>query len=247
MASVFLMPVLFFTISYLNLFLMARIVYGAIATEIRGSIGGTTFQGNAYGFTIKNKANMARLQSVAQNEKHRLVTLVSQFWFALTQAKRDHWTAFALAHPVASKHNPAAVLNGYTYFLKYNMIRAQGGVVVLDEPTDGTLTLPPMAPALSLSGGSLWWNIASDAFYADWAYNVYLSPPMRASQSYNASKTRYVENGNFANSNVDVSAPYLSFFGALPAIGDIIFCEVQPWGQYTPAIPQSSYFVLVVS
>jgi hypothetical protein len=226
---------------------MARIVYGAIATEIRGSIGGSTFQGNAYGFTIKNKPNMARLQSVSQNEKHRLVTLISQFWFSLTQAKRDHWTAFALAHPVASKHNPSAVLTGYTYFLKYNLIRAQGGVVVLDEPTDGTLVLPPSAPALSLSGGDLYFNVTSDAFYPEWAYNVYLSPPVRASQSYNASKTRYMENGNFANSNVNVSANYLSAFGSLPAVSDTIFCEVQPWGQYIPAIPQSLYHILIVS
>jgi len=35
--------------------LMARIIYGAIGTEIRGKVGGTVFQGNKHGYTIKNK------------------------------------------------------------------------------------------------------------------------------------------------------------------------------------------------
>jgi len=34
---------------------MARIIYGAIGTEIRGKVGGTVFQGNKHGYTIKNK------------------------------------------------------------------------------------------------------------------------------------------------------------------------------------------------
>jgi hypothetical protein len=225
---------------------MARIKYGSIATEIRGSIGGTTFQGNAYGFTVKNKANMARLQSVSQNEKHRIVTEISQRWFIITQAQRDHWNAFALAHPVPAKHNSDAVLTGYTYFLKYNLIRCNSGVSPLDEPTDGTITLPVVYPSVRLDSPYLWWNNNAGGVYLDWAFNCYLSPPQKATQSYNMSKTRYMAHGNITAGDVQVDAGYKSFFGVLPAVGDILFAEFQPWGLYIPFIPQSQYFVIHV-
>lgn len=225
---------------------MARIKYGSIATEIRGSIGGSTFQGNAYGFTIKNKPNMARLQSQSQNEKHRLVTLITQHWFTLTQVKRDHWNAFALAHPVQAKHNSDAVLTGYTYFLKYNLIRCNSGVSPLDEPTDGTLTLPTVAPSIRNDNPYLWFNNHAGAAYMDWAFNCYLSPPQKATQSYSLSKTRYMAHGNISNGDVEVTTNYIAFFGKLPSIGSIVFAEFQPWGLYIPMIPQSQFFILYV-
>lgn len=226
---------------------MGRIVFGAIATEIRGSVGGTTFQGNAYGFTVKNKANMARLQSVAQNELHRLITFVSQYWLTLTQAQRDHWTAFAISHPVSSNNNPAAVLSGYNYFLKYNLIRGVGGVVPMDEPTDGTLSFPSFSPSLWLDSGHLWFNLNAGGPYMDMAYNFYLSPPTKKTQGYRQSSTRYIENANMNSSWQDCNANFLKFFGKLPSVGDRIFAEVQPWGQYIPQIPQSQYFILTVT
>lgn len=226
---------------------MARIKYGSIATEIRGSIGGQTFQGNAYGFTIKNKPNMARLQSQSQNEVHRMVTFITQYWEQITQAQRDAWNAWAISHPVTSKHNPLANLSGYAYFLKYNMIRCQDTVSPLDEPTAGILNLPALAPTLDRDGSYLWFENHPAPAEMNYAFNVYLSPPQRKTQSFNNSKTRYCYHGSLANNQWDVAANYIANFGKLPSPGDTIFCEVQPWGLYSPYIPQSQYFVLTVS
>lgn len=227
--------------------IMARIKYGSIATEIRGSIGGTTFQRNAYGFSIKNKPNMVRLQSESQNEVHRYMTAVSQRWLAITEVQRNHWNAFALAHPVPSVHNPDAMLTGYTFFLKYNLIRAVSGVYILDEPTDGSLTLHPINPYVRKAPGALLVCPMSGAVYLEWAYNVYLSPPVKATESYNLSKTRFVGHGNLSNSENDVTDLYQAAFGKLPNAGEIIFCEMQPWGLYVPYIVQSQFFILTVT
>ncbi len=232
---------------HLICFIMARIKYGSIATEIRGSIGGTTFQRNAYGYTIKNKPNMVRLQSESQNEIHRYMTAVSQRWLAITQVQRNHWEAFALAHPTPSVHNPDALLTGYTFFLKYNLIRAVSGVFLLDEPTDGSLTLPPINPYVRKDPGGLLVNPMSGALYLEWAYNVYLSPAVKATESYNVSKTRYVGHGNLSNSENDVTGLYQAAFGSLPSAGKVVFCEIQPWGQYVPIIVQSQFFILTVT
>lgn len=225
---------------------MARIIYGSIATEINGSIGGQTFQKNAYGFTIKNKPNMVRLQSARQNEIHRNLTKISQLWFTLSQSIRDHWSAFALAHPVQAVHNPSAILTGYTYFLKYNLIRYVAGLSVLNEPLDGSLTLPPIVPVLKKDGQLLAMNPGSDAQYNAWNFNLYLSPPVRDTHAYSVSKTRFMTVAVIGHTDLYITTEYVNRFGIVPSVSDTLFCEVQPFGALIPILVQSQYFVLKV-
>lgn len=224
---------------------MARVTYGAFVTELRGSLGGTVFQRNAYGFTGKNKPAMSRLQSTGQNEIHRIVTLVTQFWESITQIQRDAWNAWAASHPVQSVHNPSAILTGYTYFLKYNMVRCVPGNAVLEEPTAGVLTLPPIAPVVFIDSGEVWININAP-LDMNYAWSGYLSPPQKKTLAYNTSRTRYMCQHNISTSNVSAYANYIKNFGALPAVGDTVFFEFQPWGLYSPYIPSSQFFTLVV-
>ena len=134
---------------------MARITYGGIATSIRGSIGGSTFQGNAFGFSIKNKPNMARLQSQLQNFQRQLMDMVIRSWGQLTDAQRSAWNAFAIAHPVYSANNPSAQLTGYLWYIKYNLIYALSYNSTVAAPNEGTPVVPILHPYMAKTSTSL--------------------------------------------------------------------------------------------
>lgn len=103
---------------------MARIRYSAIVTEIAGSIGGSTFQRNAYGFTVKNKPNMVVPNRVRQQRRKRGFAAQTQKWRLLTQPQRDQWISYATAFPVPSRLNPDSILNGFNVFVRYHLFRS---------------------------------------------------------------------------------------------------------------------------
>ena len=97
---------------------MARIIYSGLVTSIRGSIGGTTFQNNAYGFTVKNKANMVKPNTVSQNLSKLVFSLAVKAWGTLTVANRANWDSWAATYPQFAKNNPSSVLSGFAVFVK---------------------------------------------------------------------------------------------------------------------------------
>jgi len=225
---------------------MARIIYGSLATEINGSVGGQTFQRNAYGFTIKNKPNMARLQSLKQNEQHRRFDYVVKGWQQITSAQRASWSAWALSHPIPARHNSMAILSGYSYFLKYNLLHTMFVSTFLAEPNPGVLALPAINPYLVMFGGNLSVNPQPAVDVAPIFFNLYLSPPMSQSRSFSNSFTRAMIVLPLVSGNVNISSYYQSVFGSLPASGNSIFAEFQLFGGSIPYIFASQKFILTI-
>jgi hypothetical protein len=225
---------------------MARIIYGSIATEINGSVGGSTFQRNAYGFTMKNKPNMARLQSIKQNEQHRRLDYVVKGWQQITEVQRSSWNSWALSHPIPAKHNAMAVLTGYTYFLKYNLLHTMFATNYLAEPSAGVLALPSINPYLVYSAGVFSVNSQPDVDILAIFYNLYLSPPMSKTRGFSDSFTRAISIFDLVAGNHDITSAYQAVFGIVPTSGVNIFAEFQLWGGSIPYIFASQKFILNV-
>ena len=123
---------------------MARIKFSAIVESIRGSIGGTTFQSNAYGFTVKSKPNVTQPNSLKQQQRKIAMQSVSRSWRALTSTERLSWEVYASTFVVPSKLNKDSNLNGYNYFLKYNLLLFPQGIpIILGNPGITTSTYLP--------------------------------------------------------------------------------------------------------
>lgn len=232
---------------YLTQKAMARIIYSALVTSIRGSVGGTTFQQNAFGFTVKNKPAMSRIGSIRQHEQRRRLNYVAQGWISLTDAQRASWVSWALAHPVASNHNPSSILSGYQYFLKYNLIHTMFVSTFLAEPASGMLVLPNIAPIVTLSGGVLNFNLLPVSDEPQIFCNVYISAPQQKTHTFSSSFTRAIIVRDLSAGLFNITALYIALFGSLPAIGDTLFFEVQPFGGSIPYIYASQYFNIIVS
>jgi len=100
---------------------MARVTYGALITELAGSIGGITFQKNGSGNIARLKPNMPMISSPAQAEQqYKLSSLVAQ-WAALTLIQQTSWNDFAAAHDHINEFGETKTLNGFQWFMSCNL------------------------------------------------------------------------------------------------------------------------------
>lgn len=226
---------------------MARIIYSGLVTGIHGSVGGSTFQSNAFGFTVRNKPNITRLNSLSQNERKRKLDYVTKGWGTLTQIQRDQWTAFAIAHPQRSIHNPDAILNGFQFFVKWNLVETMFVSTFRASPSEGSFSLPTLNPYLAIAGSVLNFNPnPSFTTYSLFA-NLYLSPPVKGYATYAKNKTRAIAFMDFGGGNTDITAAYTEKFGVIPAVNSFIFCELQLWSAIPTLLYPSQYFTIQVS
>jgi hypothetical protein len=110
---------------------MARIVYSGLIQEIGGSVGGSTFQRNAFGHTIRRKALSTKGFSSRQQESRLWMSQVIAAWNALSAADKAIWDRAVSFYFQFAKRNGASLLTGRALFLKYNLVRLQAGLSLL--------------------------------------------------------------------------------------------------------------------
>jgi hypothetical protein len=199
---------------------MARITYTAVVDNIRGSINGTTFQKNAYGYTIKSKPNMVNPWTQNQKIMQIAFSQAVKAWKIATDVQRANWETWASTNPQYAKHNPSAMLSGFACFTKWTMFELLSGGVVDYTPL---LTIPA-APGITLklinSTGTLLIDINGDSLAEDWNLAFFASRPFGASQNFIGTKTKYVGSYTDVAGQFPITALYISNYGSLPAVGD---------------------------
>lgn len=157
---------------------MARVEYGAIITDIRGSIGGFTFQPNRSGAICRLRPTGRKASSPAQTAVHALHVDFMRQWMALTMAQKLDWNDFADLHTKVNPWGETKTLSGANWFEAINQNRVRMGLSVLTTPP--TYTLPTQPPAFSL-------NLDATDIEIDWtpnfsptATNIYVwsTPPI---------------------------------------------------------------------
>lgn len=191
-----------FLVSLKNLLNMARIKYSGLVTEINGSSGGTTFQRNLYGSTIKNKPLMRRPNTSYQNNQKTIMSVVANSWRLLSDVERGSYINYASVNPTPTRLNPNAYLNGYNLFLKYNALRLLAGLSVLNESgnevqavtlDDYRLVRDGIEDLLIAESGSIDSDMISLAF---------VSPVIPAYTLARYTKTRFINAGTEIVTNV---------------------------------------------
>lgn len=209
---------------------MARIKYTALVESIRGSIAGTTFQANKYGYTVKTKPNITRPSSAAQNQRKLSVANQSRNWASLSQTLRQKWVTFAENHPVASRLNPDANLNGFNYFQKYNNIYQQGIITGFeDDPGTDAVSIDITNIVVILDNPVTEFLIAGDltSTGVSWQIYYYISPPVKQSQFHIPITPRFIgTTQDTSDFELDITDAYLELFGAYPEAGDNVVVKI---------------------
>jgi hypothetical protein len=100
---------------------MARVTYGALVTDLAGSIAGTTFQKNSSGAIARARAYTPVNPSIQQSDRQlALIQLVAK-WATLTTTQKGLWNALAAAHNKINNWGHYTKLSGYQWFISYNL------------------------------------------------------------------------------------------------------------------------------
>lgn len=202
---------------------MARIIYSALVESIQGSIKGTTFQRNAYGYTVKGKPNMVNPNTPRQNARKQTFSSASQAWRSLTSGERAEWDAYANAFPIPSKKNPSAYLSGLAAFTRWHGVDFQLTDTVLGSPSGAQGTAFVDQYDIIRSGANLFASIPTVTTEGPWNMFLYMTRPLSPSQSFLKSWARFI----YAEpkptwDDPNVASRYISVFGALPAVGALV-------------------------
>jgi len=209
---------------------MAVVQYGSLVTELKGSVGGQTFQSTRSGFSVRNKPLPRNPRAPIQQSLRSIIQYLSQHWRGLSDGERLSWDVQGPNWPAVDKFGNPKVLSGYEIY-----IRANSGLILIGEsPTDSgvapdvlyTMTDPEMVIAEGTSTASLTWS--SGAVSAGTTVVLYLSGPLSAGRGFSMS---YVSIKDFIG--VGATAPY-SFAvpltdktGLMPPPGSRIWAAVQ--------------------
>lgn len=199
---------------------MARIVFSALIDNIRGSIGGTTFQKNAYGYTCKHKPNMVRPWTASQKEMQIAFSRAVKAWKETTDTARSNWETWASANPQYAKHNPSSSLSGFACFVKWHVYAFVAGLALDTEPVLTVPAAPPISLKLILAGGVLTIGVTVTGGIEDWNLAFFASRPFGGSQNFIGTKTKYMVNSTDVTGTEIITAAYAAKFGALPVLGD---------------------------
>jgi len=122
---------------------MALIRMGAGITDIRGSIGGTTFSKNRYGNYARGRITPVNPNSSAQQAVRNIMgSIVSQWFSDLNATQRAAWGVYAAEINFTNKLGESITLTGFNHFVRTNIARKSNGMtVILTAPVE--LTLPP--------------------------------------------------------------------------------------------------------
>jgi hypothetical protein len=206
---------------------MALVLFSALVSAMKGSVGGTTFQNSQGGHCIKNKGRrLARTGYAPQNVK-QAVALVTQTWQTLTPAQRMAWAGVKNIWIAVDKFNQSKVLSGYAIYLRCNLRLVINGQDMITYPTS---ILPISQPAFQLVNyvDPISWEIQS-AQTANANEEIIVQMGVAASIASNYPKTGYrtVFRGGWAVSTpIDVGASYYANFG-IPPIGSAIWIRIR--------------------
>lgn len=228
---------------------MARVTYGSIVTELKGSLGGTTFQKNKFGHTAKNKGIPKKQASAIQYVRRNAMLYIVQSWNNLTDNQRNLWNTYAITYPQPINSNVTVMLSGYALFIKYNAILLSVSIPLCTTPEIVPVTFPLLNPSLKyeVSTGKLFFNEGSTPFNIRIAIMFYLSAPIKQGQGFNKNKIRYVFKTLQGEGQIDIEYHYQNIFGLIPPVGSTIFAWCRMFDAYAPAISKPQSFILPVT
>ncbi len=100
---------------------MARVTYGALVTDLAGSIGGITFQKNSSGAIARSRASTPVNPSIQQSTRQLALIQLVALWATLTLTQKTAWNDLAKDHNKINDWGRSVKVSGYQWFISYNL------------------------------------------------------------------------------------------------------------------------------
>lgn len=198
---------------------MAKIQFGAIATDARGKIAGVVYSKNAAGAYIRVKVSPTQSLTSRRGLVRERITNLSKYWSAtLTAAQILAWNSFAKNNPVSDVFGRTQTLSGIQTFCRLNAVILNVGGTQIDDPpasltivgiTSLTATAAAGTPAFSLAFGP-------SPLEADCKLNVFATQQLPNGRTFTKPFLRWIfASADAATTPANILSAYTAKFGAL--------------------------------
>jgi len=201
---------------------MARIKTSALISDIRGSIGGTTFQQSRGGLVMKNKPYGRHGNTVKRSIETNIMHALQHAWMSLSDTARNTWNIFADYKRVHQNNDSARFLNGQQIFIKYNFYRLLTGRSLQSDPLFAPVDLEQLTVTLSLSLGNLIMTGSRNFDATKEFMIIMITYPLPASINNAGSRYRFIDITYASASFLTISLAYIDVFGRVPTVGETV-------------------------
>ena len=198
---------------------MAKVLFGAVATDARNKIAGIVYSKNASGSYVRVKVSPTQSATVRRGLVRSRVTNLSKYWSdSLTATQIAAWNSFAKNNPVKDVFGKTLTLSGIQTFIRLNAnILNVGGTQIDDPPAsltiEGivTLTVTATAGTPTLSAAYTATPLGSNL-----KLNVFATQQLPLGRSFTKSYKRWIfASAAAAASPANLLSAYTAKFGAL--------------------------------
>ena len=218
---------------------MARVQYGALVTELKGSIAGSVFQGGNNSLVLRNKGYRKGTSSLLRTAANAGLIAQATRWRSLTAGQRATWEAMVANWPFIDSFGNSYIGTGYQVFNAYNSALVRMGELVVNTPSIPGVFTP-------LVGVDCGWALSSSYSVGfggttpnSQIINVFASAPMSPGRNTNNLKWKYVsqENSQLTDES-NGPGEYVNIFG-LPPVGAQVAFRVDVRAVDFPKLNQS--------
>jgi len=167
---------------------MARVEYGALVTELTGSIGGMTFQRSKSGFICRVKPSAPRCYNDNQNYYQTILVRIIQKWRTLSLLQQQEWDVIAAANIHTNIYGRQYYLSGYNFFISCNLnsvLISEGWI--LSPPGQDPAESVPVA-LLDMDEHSAILNLSTQYDGTKSRLVLFTTPPIYSTRSKNIDK-----------------------------------------------------------
>jgi len=158
---------------------MALIQTSVLVSNIKGSIGGTTFSMNRAGLTAKKRLVGKRLLNTKQAAAINFSLLSTYAWNQLSNANKILFNNYALANASTDRYGVTKQLTGYQWFKLLNQNNLYYNGSNLTSPPAHAVPLPPPTFTINTSTGRIIVTWSTPVDTTNYYYQCFSTAPLR--------------------------------------------------------------------
>lgn len=215
---------------------MARVKFGAIVSDISGSVGGLVFQRSQYGNSLRTKPFPSPNYSDSSFNRKAALLKLQFIWRYMNDEQKRAYQTFMSFRPTYVKRNASSLLSGYNLFLKYGLVSLAAGQV---PQTSIKFNIPELnlgPPSAYRLGSDFWLDIGTNLPASDFDILALFSKPFSRNTFIADSQLRVIPTQSFSGTKVKFGYPYVQRYINLPQIGDWVLCRYTVFSLYSPVI-----------
>lgn len=205
---------------------MARIQLGSIVSDIRGSIGGTTFQMSGHGLVAHNKKRSCNPNTRAQSSIRNLFPQLHVLWQSLDNPGRQLWQTWAEFQNLKIVNFAKTGSYGQQAFFQMNFYLLELGLPTTPTPYFAPNTSQIINPYLLATEDGLHFNLDSAVDPTTYQVRLLASAKVRDTVNYPQTTLRYIPLTFAADNRWKMDPAWHHIFGQNWAIGDSMFLSI---------------------